>query len=42
MIKKWLILGLAWLLVACGTRDEVAGVSKVRGRDLTKLLLPSE
>ena len=29
MMKKWLILGLAWLLVACGTRDEVAAATPI-------------
>lgn len=29
MMKKWLMLGLAWLLVACGTRDEVAAATPI-------------
>ena len=29
MMKKWLILGLAWLLVACGTSDEVAAATPI-------------
>lgn len=32
MMKKWLMLGLAWLLVACGTRDEVAAAFSVSRR----------
>ncbi len=28
-MRKWLILGLAWLLVACGTRDEVAAATPI-------------